>query len=168
MRKIAVAMSLIMALAVGCKGNNKKSEEKTDTTEQITETIQSIDVTGSYADEDYDKRSEGYDWVGVKVTSAGDNKINVSIRSRADKKNPTCTFDAVAEKVNDITYKTNLGDASVLFTFSEDDLTIAPENPDDANALFFYCSGGATIAGEYNRIEGELDDTQVDKSEPKK
>ena len=167
MRKIVVAMSIVMALAVGCKGNNKKSEEKNDTIEQVTETTQSIDVTGSYVSEDYEKRSEGYDWVGVTVTSKGADKINVSIRSRADIKKPTCTFDAEADKVNDITYKADLGDAVVLFSFNENVLTIAPENADNANALFFYCSGGATIAGTYNKIDGTLDASQVDKSEAK-
>ncbi len=120
------------------------------------------DFTGDYANADYRQRDEGYDWVGVKVSDVGNEQLLFKVRSRADKKKPTCTWDAKAYRQDDGVYYTVVDGKRILFTFSNDTLNIAPENPADESVLYFYCSGGATVAGEYLKIDGQLDPAQVD------
>jgi hypothetical protein len=120
-------------------------------------------VDGSYATPDYEKRNEGFDWVGITVQHINDNKISIKIRSRADKKKPTCTMDTQADKVKEGIYHAVLQGKNVVFTFNETSVTINTENPQDNDMLHFYCSGGASIAGSYNKIAAALDSAQVDK-----
>ncbi len=120
------------------------------------------DFTGDYANSDYQKRDEGYDWVGVKVSDKGNEQLLFRVRSRADRKKPTCTWDATAYRQEEGVYFTMVDGKRILFHFSGDTLEIAPQNPADQNLLYFYCSGGATVAGTYLKIDGQLDPEQVD------
>ena len=143
-------------------------EVRMDTTAspQITDR-RAIVPDGNYASAGYDQRAEGYDWVGVQVTTRDKDLIQVSIRSRADKKKPTCTMDAEAKAMGNGVYKATLSNGTALFTFGEKGLQIPPETDKDEGALHFYCSGGATIQGTYTRISGALDSTQIDKTKAK-
>lgn len=123
---------------------------------------QSHDFTGNYATTDYEKRNEGYDWVGVMVADAGSDRLLFKVRSRADRKKPSCTWDATAFRQSENSYYTVEDGKRILFTFSGDTLNIAPENTAGENVLNFYCSGGATVAGNYLKIDGRLDPEQVD------
>ncbi|MBU2949195.1 hypothetical protein KO493_00585 [Tamlana agarivorans] len=163
---------LILLLAVitfsSCKDNKGQNTETKETTEVIgvesTETASNQDVSGNYVTDDYNKRDEGYDWVAVIINQVSDHSINVKVRSRADKKRGTCTFDTKANKKDDATYAADVSGKTVLFTFKNGNLNIATENPADEAALFFYCSGGATFAGDYSKLNGELDASQIDKT----
>jgi hypothetical protein len=42
---------------------------------------------------EYDQRAEGFDWVGITIKSEQASSITIQVRSRADKKKPTCTLD---------------------------------------------------------------------------
>ncbi len=53
-------------------------------------------VVGDYASSDYDKRAQGYDWVGVIISANGSDEIDIKVRSRADIKKPSCNFDGKA------------------------------------------------------------------------
>jgi len=142
------------------KGDNfmwMKGEMKVASGERV-----GIDFSGNYVTTGYEKRKEGYDWVGVKVTRAGSDKLKFQVRSRADKKKPTCTWDAVGYQLTDNSYYTMEDGKRILFNFLGDTLSIAPEHPADENVLFFYCSGGATVAGQYIKIEEKLDQEQID------
>src|SRR5210317_86350 len=91
-------------------------------------TSEVINITGNYVSESYSKRNEGYDWVAVSVRQIKDQQLKVSIRSRADKKQPTCTFDAVVQKINENAYRTQIEGTTVLFNFSNKQLNITTEN----------------------------------------
>ncbi|MDX1332878.1 MAG: hypothetical protein R3252_07605, partial [Robiginitalea sp.] len=167
MKKTALfSIALTILLGAGCKGEKKETEATEITAEPETPAVvaqtSESSHTGTYADESYAKRSEGYDWVGVRVTEAGDGRLWISVRSRADKKKPTCTFDGNVYKVSENTYETVLEGKTAVFEFTGDALTIRPKTEADAQALYFRCSGGATMAGTYSRIEGDLDPEQVD------
>ena len=120
------------------------------------------DFTGSYATQEYRQRDEGYDWVGVIVSNAGTNQLLFRVRSRVDRKKPSCTWDATAFRESEDTFYSVEDGKRILFTFSSDTLTIAPEDPSGENVLYFHCLGGATVAGKYIKIDGELDPEQVD------
>lgn len=142
------------------KGNSFiwSKNEKVITSGELMRT----DFSGNYVTPDYFQRGEGYDWVAVRVKKAANNQLLFQVRSRADKKKPTCTWDATAYSESENQYYTMVEGKKVLFSFNGDTLTIAPENAADENVLYFYCSGGATVAGKYVFIEDELDPEQVD------
>lgn len=120
-------------------------------------------ATGNYVSDAYDKRGEGYDWVAVMVSPATDSTIAVTVRSRADIKKPTCTFDAEAAYLNDSTFEATVEGKKVDFTFNAKGVTISAPTKDDENILYYFCSGGGTLAGTYARINGEPDQATIDK-----
>ena len=150
---------MILFLSIGCKNETKKIKEVS-----TSKTTEEINVQGNYVSEAYSKRSEGYDWVAVLVTKTENNQLNISIRSRADKKKPTCTFDAIARKVDNKTYQTQINGKSILFEFTNAQISITTEKEEDKDLLYFYCSGGASIAGSYMKMDELLDQSQIDKT----
>ncbi|WP_370476485.1 PliI family lysozyme inhibitor of I-type lysozyme [Tamlana flava] len=153
------AIAIVLFLTIGCKNETKKIEDVSK-----TEFIEELNILGSYVSDDYSKRSEGYDWIAISVTEAESNQLNISVRSRADKKKPTCTFDAVAKKVDDKVYQTQIDGKSILFEFTNVQINITTEKEEDEGLLYFYCSGGASIAGTYQKINEPIDQNQIDKT----
>lgn len=146
---------------VSCKNETKKTHTQETTQEAVTTTLS---VTGNYVSSEYEKRDEGYDWVSVAVKAAKDEQLKIAVRSRADKKKPTCTFEALAKKVNDSTFSATAEGKTILFSFKDNQISITTQNESDSNILNFYCSGGGSLAGSYQKIEGDLDQTQIDKT----
>lgn len=121
--------------------------------------LRTNDVTGIYVSPDYFKRDKGYDWVGIRIKPTGFDHHVLQVRSRADTKKPTCTWDTDIYPESDNNFYTVEDGVKVHFTFSNDTLSIAAE---DEKVLYFQCSGGATIAGQYIKIDEDLDPEQVD------
>ena len=158
---IKLTTTALLGMAFLAMVSCKKEAKKADTQETVAIVT---DVTGNYVSSEYEKRNEGYDWVSVAVRPAANDNIKIAVRSRADKKKPTCTFDALAEKTNDSTYKANIDGKTVVFSFKNKQISIATANKEDNSLLSFYCSGGGSLAGSYHKIEGNLDQTQIDKT----
>lgn len=152
-------MLMVLFLVIGCKNESKKPEQldKPKTTEIVS-------LSGNYVSESYSKKNEGYDWVAVSVTEMQNNQLKVAVRSRADKKKPTCTFDAIADKVDKKTYQTQIKGQTIVFGFTDTTIRISTQKQEDDDALYFYCSGGASIGGTYTKINEELDESQIDKT----
>lgn len=128
------------------------------------EAAEEYTFSGNYVSKDYSKRSEGYDWVSVSVSEAKNDQLKISIRSRADKKSPTCTFDTEARKVKDNTYQTQINGKIILFEFGNNEISINTAKEEDQGLLYFYCSGGASIGRTYSKIDEPLDQSQIDKT----
>ena len=96
------------------------------------------------------------------VTQKTDSLWHIAVRSRIDLKKPTCTFDCDAWRLNDSTFKASYEGKNILFSFNNKSVAIKPENPGDDGLLFYFCSGGATIASNYEKINEPLDESQVD------
>lgn len=155
MKRSLLALFLL-ALLGACTGKaNKKDIPLTS--------IQALE--GSYVSEGYKERSQGYDWVAVIVEQRDDSTAHISVRSRADKKKPTCRFDADASILGHDTLRTVYEGKGILFIFADNKLSIAAQNKEDDNLLYYFCSGGASLTGEYNKIEGAPDEKQMDKRE---
>ena len=142
----------------GC--NSKPQVAQTEMKEQTN----AFSPIGNYVSESYERRSEGYDWVGVSVTQINDSALKISVRSRADKKKPTCTFDATAAKINDTTYSAPAEGKTVLFVFRDSSLVISTRLKEDEGILYYYCSGGGSLADTYQKIYEPLDEKQIDPS----
>ena len=155
---------LIFATALAsCKDNKTSGTDNNDNT-----TTESVSVIGgTYVSDGYEKRNEGIDWVGITVKQLGEKDIWLSVRSRADKKKPTCTMDMKAYLQSGNVYTGVAEGKNVEIILEKDALSISTANKDDESALHFYCSGGATITGTYKKISDdlELDPSQVDKTE---
>lgn len=119
-------------------------------------------LLGSYVSDGYNKRTQGYDWVGVSISPETNTQIRINVRSRADKKKPTCTFDAVAKSISPNIYQASVDGKDILFTFSQNKLNISAKNSEDRNILYYFCSGGASLEDTYSKIKGDLDNKQVD------
>ena len=149
----------IISTAISCN-------TKTNTNEGITSSsgsAQDVSVfTGNYVDESYAKREEGYDWVSVSVHQITDSAIHVSVRSRIDKKKPTCTFDADAVKTADNQFQSNIDGKVIVYTFNKDTINIKTYKDEEKDFLQYYCSGGGNFAGSYTKINAPLDEKQVD------
>jgi len=150
---------LLLALMILCANCTSERKNIIETTPKEAPVI-----TGNYVSDAYSKKDEGYDWVSVAVSQVGDQQVKISVRSRADIKKPTCTLDAVAQKMDSTTYSTTIDGQVVLFNFENDQVKIQAKNPDEGGLLYFYCSGGATIAGTYTKLKGALDQNQIDKT----
>lgn len=159
MKNYFLVMAMVLFLCIGCKDESKKIREVSD-----SETTENVQVVGNYVSEDYSKRNEGYDWVAVLVTEKENDHLHIAIRSRADKKKPTCTFDAIAQKVNDTTYQTVMDGKPVVFEFTNSKIRITTKTEEDEGFLQFYCSGGASIAGSYQELNEAIDQSQMDKT----
>jgi len=162
---IKTALNILFCVfIVACKQNTQNIEEfqikNGNTVEQTTKITSNI--YGNYVNDSYSKRAEGFDWVAISIKSNKDKTISVSIRSRADKKRPTCTFDTKAYKKSETSYESTYDGKIIKFEFSEENITISTENPDELGMLNFFCSGGASIAGTYKKIHEELDQEQID------
>ena len=151
-------MMMVLFLAIGCKNKTEKTKEFS-----TLKSVEVLAILGNYVSEGYSKRSEGYDWVVVTVTETENNQLNISVRSRADKKKPTCTFDAVAKRVDDQVYQTQIDGKTILVEFTRGKISITTKQVEDEGILYFYCSGGATLGGTYLKIKEILDQSELGK-----
>ena len=115
-------------------------------------------ISGDYASADYDKRAQGYDWVGVMVRAESDQQIDIKVRSRSDIKKQNCQFDGKAtlmgqDAAHGTIFQAQANDSTVFFQFKDNMLTI--DSP-DKYALNYFCSGGGSLAGEYQKLVEDL------------
>ena len=156
--KHPILLLLFSIIMISCK--NKDASNQPSNVETLLKP--SLEVDGNYVSSEYEKRNEGYDWVSVSVTKYTDSTLHIKVRSRADKKKPTCTFDAIAIKVNDSVYKSNFEGKNILYIFNKESLSIKTAISEESDVLYYFCSGGGTLADTYNKINDELDQTQID------
>lgn len=149
MKKIAFLVAL--AVIASCGGKP---------VEQVgRKTLKESSFLGDFVTEEYARRDKGYDWTAVSITESSDTAAHISIRSRADIKKPSCTFDGDGILTPD-------GDSLVVetegnyiyFTLRDDTLGISS---DDDTILYYYCSGGGTLKGDYVRLHEPLDNRQL-------
>lgn len=140
-----------LTVLFGCETKRELQEEKP---------IATIS-TGFFVSEEYDKRQEGFDWVGISVGKKNDSIFSISVRSRADLKKPTCTFDGQAWVNGKNQLKSIFENKVILFTFSKNELNVTMENEADKDFLHFFCSGGGTLAGSYKKPKKPMDMAQL-------
>lgn len=154
-------ISVVILTAISC--NNQDKSKAPNLTSRTENTIQSISkFTGDYVSENYTKRNEGYDWMAVSVNQLSDSSVHISIRSRIDKKKPSCTFDADAIKISKNQFRSNIDGKYIIYTFNLNSINIAPAKNEDNVILQYYCSGGGSISGNYSKISEPLDEKQID------
>lgn len=154
-------MATTLAAVTGCHNVTptvKNSAHSAVAVHSIPVDVMKDDISGDYASADYDKRAQGYDWVGVMVRAESDQQIDIKIRSRSDIKKQTCQFDGKAvlmgqDAAHGTIFQAQANDSTVFFQFKDNMLTI--DSP-DTYALNYFCSGGASLAGEYQKLAEDL------------
>lgn len=145
-----------MAILLGsCHQSSNTSDSTKSTTKESKSELLSK-YYGSYADDSFSKRNEGYDWVGVTISSLNDSSATIAVRSRTDIKKPTCTYDGIGIFQGSDSLISTFDGKNIVFAFTDSTVTISTQNPGDNNLLYYFCSGGATMAGTYHRIQGTL------------
>ena len=134
--------------------NNHVVKQETST---LTPAVQA--VIGDYASEDYKNSAQGYDWVGVMVRADGNEQIDIKVRARSNIKKPSCQFDGKAslmgqDDAHGVIFQTKVNDKQIFFQFKDSTLTIDGQ---EAGILSYYCSGGGSLAGEYQKLAGRLE-----------
>lgn len=145
-----LATSLAFTVLSACTTPQAIPSQSTNATTQTAKT---------YVSDGYHKRHQGYDWVAVETTEQADNSLKVQIRSRTDKKKPTCTFDGIAHPVSSHLYQLKQGDMTLNLTLTAKSIEIAPAQDSDRHKAMYYCSGGGSLIGTYKQV-AKLDRTQ--------
>ena len=161
---LSLTSAALLALS-GCNNTTKANVENHSimqpstmlSTATTSPAVQAI--VGDYASEGYAKRAQGYDWVGVMVRPSGSQEIDLTVRSRSDIKKPTCSFNGKAtlmgqDDAHGVIFQSKINDSTAFFQFKDDKLTIDSE---DKYALNYFCSGGGSLVGNYERLEGDLE-----------
>lgn len=112
---------------------------------------------GDYVTPGYFHRNEGYDWVAVSICIQSDTTATITVRSRNDIKKPTCTFNGNAYRSGNDTLVVKQSAGDIYFVRSADTLSISSNIP---GLLYFYCSGGGSLAGDYVKLKQKLDSSQ--------
>ncbi|MBB3105892.1 hypothetical protein FHS24_000383 [Psychrobacter luti] len=157
-----VTTSAALLTLNGC--NNVSPSVNNQTIKQpitaVTPAVQA--VVGDYASEGYAKRVQGSDWVGVMIRADGaDNgeQIDINVRARSDVKKPTCHFDGKAtlmgqDDAHGVIFQSKVNDSTAFFQFKDGTLSIDSK---DKYTLNYFCSGGGSIVGEYQKLQGDLE-----------
>jgi hypothetical protein len=116
---------------------------------------------GTFVSDGYGQRSEGYDWVAVSIRTLSDTSAHVAVRSRVDLKRATCTFDSDAFWTGEEKLVIPFEDKKFILSLSADTLKIRGTDEKSFNLLYYFCSGGATLEGNYVRLDGPVEEKQL-------
>ncbi|MFP5146340.1 hypothetical protein ACJEEI_07300 [Bacteroides uniformis] len=150
MRRISHYLLMVIAVTIGaCNTKGTSYKEKTPI----------LIYVGNYVTDGYVQRNEGYDWSVVSINQETDSTAHISVRSRADIKKESCSFNATAAlSTTGDTLISKYENANIYFVVSSDTLIISSDTP---NLLYFFCSGGGSLAGEYLKLHENLDIGQL-------
>lgn len=119
-----------------------------------------------YVSDGYDRRAQGYDWMAVETVPQADKTLKVAVRSRVDRKKPSCTFDGTAHPLAANHYRIRQNGMTLNLLLRGSDLLIEAEAPaaNGGDPTAYYCSGGGSLTGQYRQVEqpdrSQLDDTR--------
>lgn len=158
----AVLFATTTLSMTGCSYGHNEHVSTTVSSANVTQTPAVQKVIGDYASEGYAKRAQGDDWVGVMVRADDEDnsdQINIKVRARSDIKKPTCQYDGKAtlmgqDDAHGIIFQSDINDSMAFFQFKGDTLTIDSQ---DKYALNYFCSGGGSIVGEYQKLAEKLE-----------
>ncbi len=136
MRKL-ILLSIITS-AIACSSVEENEQE-----------LSSNRIYGEYANADFQQRNEGYDYVAIRIDSLNEYYALMNISARKDKKQPSCELQVIARLADTGLEFESVDNNIIQITATPSGISIQPKNEEASNDLNFYCSGGATIKGEY-------------------
>lgn len=151
--KYILATIVMLSFAIACNNDEKRVEP-------VKSAIVST-LLGNFVTAEYEKRSEGYDWVGVSIRKTSDSTAHIAVRSRVDKKKATCSFDADGIMIGSDSLSTNYQGKTIYFVFDGKTLQINTANKADSSLLNYFCSGGASLNAIYHKINAPIDTAKL-------
>lgn len=151
-KAIRWVMFYTLILCSGCseRGELGKKEKKP---------VVLTDYSGSYVSDGYEHRAKGFDYLSVHIVALNDSVAEVSVRSRTDNKEPTCSFDSKAFFIAASGSLEGVFDGKrILFNLDDDTLSISVPDNDDHMMLYFLSPGGSSLMGDYYRTNEDLSD----------
>lgn len=145
-------MFYALILCSGCseRGELEKKEKKS---------VVLTDYSGSYVSDGYEHRAKGFDYLSVHIVALNDTVAEVSVRSRTDNKEPTCSFDSKALfSPSSGALEAVFEGKRILFNLDDDTLSISVPDNDDHMILYFLSPGGSALMGNYYRTNESLSD----------
>jgi len=121
---VLFTVSMIAMLSMTCKEKKSASVEE-QVIEKIPVEYNIENLEGNYVTKEYSRRDEGYDWVVVTISALNNSEAFVTVRSRADKKKATCTFEGKGSLTDASTIKVEFEGKSILFMFKDKTLSIS-------------------------------------------
>jgi len=122
-------------------------------------------IQGDYVTSGYAQRTNSADWSVVTIIPLSDKEAQITIRSRADLKEPSCTFKGKATLMQSNVLRCESNGKVLLFTVTDNQLQVKTEQESDQSFLSEFCSGDATIAQSYIKTTAPLDSRQLTKSD---
>jgi hypothetical protein len=164
-----ISVIFLLTLFSGC-GQKNKQMETTSSSDKLAgkeqpqkTTANNLDkFTGVYVSEGYDKRNEGFDWVGILISKWSDSTAFIKVRSRTDQKRATCTYTSFAKLKDANTLSGMYEGSGIVFQIEGDSLKVSSDNPSDETRPAYFCSGGGSLEGTYTKISSGLDKLQMD------
>ena len=165
-----IGTSLLSLVLLGCQllpsGNVTSVDQPAhvpthSTSADLQTAYQAISmIKGRYVDGGYYNHHSGHDWVMVTISSlpSASDKVAVKITSRSDIKKPTCEYEGQAsfkgqDEGHGVIFEGKLdekeGTDLIFYQFKDNKLAI---DSNRAYALNYYCSGGATLKGDYTKV----------------
>ena len=122
-----------------------------------TELPAPANFVGTFVTSDYARREQGYDWTAVNIKAQANGQYAINIYSRADRKRQTCQYQGLAKMQDNHTLIAPLTNTAVQMTLTLTNnmlsIWVDSDKPDDRFALMWYCSGGGSLAGEYQGLD---------------
>ena len=164
LNQLIIALLLIQT-GISCTDKRTGTvQEKNETLEAEATLVNIADIAGDYVSEEYLKRDEGYDWIVTSITPISDTDGYIIVRSRADKKKPTCTFDGLGTLQNGSMLVVDVEGHMILFKFTDHTLEVTTEKEEDKDFLMYFCSGGGNFVGTYKKLDEPLEQSQLEPS----
>ena len=158
-RYIQAALFTLLLLVVACSQNPSQqtevsTEEQNPPKESPTDhATLAQQFAGAYVSEGYETEQSGSDWVKFTLIHLAGDTLSVTVTSRDDIKDPTCTWEGKAIVQNDSLLLAPLGDGvNMTLSMKNYQLDVWVEKDDDRFALMKMCGGGASLAGKYEAL----------------
>lgn len=146
MKRVLASLILLILLACTEKASNDKPQRSSATSNSLF---------GQFANSDFADRGKGYDYVAVDIDSLNEYFALVNISSRADKKRPSCEVQIIARIADGILAFESVDKNTIEIRSTSDGIRIQAVDDAHQGDLSFYCSGGASIAGDYTQVNLE-------------
>ncbi len=163
MKNTPLMLALGFAL-ISCNPAEQHQQNKKEQPQQQQALVSKLDPAhyGDFVLKDaYEQRKSGADWLAITISRVNERQVEVKVRSRADKKKPTCTLDRLGQIESPDVVRVRIDDKSALLKFSGQQLQVLPASDDDAGILQYVCSGGGSLAGTYEQVQS-LDAATLD------
>ena len=158
-RCIQATLFTLLLMVVACNQNSSQqtevsSEEQNPPKESPTDfSALAQQFAGAYVSEGYETEQSGSDWVKFTLIHLAGDTLSVTVTSRDDIKDPSCSWEGKAVVQNDSLLLAPLGDGiNMTLTMKNYQLDVWVEKEDDRFALMKMCGGGASLAGSYQAL----------------